>query len=69
MALANCEKKMKTIAERTIGTWLADIQSGRIRLPRFQRDYVWKRKHVAGLLKTLIIDKDIPIGALLVLEN
>ena len=60
---------MKTLDERTIGNWLADIQSGRLRLPRFQRDYVWRPCHVAGLLKTLIVDNDIPIGVLLVLET
>jgi hypothetical protein len=38
----------------------ADIDSGRIKIPKFQRDFVWSKKQTAGLLDSLI--KGFPIG-------
>ena len=69
MALANREKKMTTLEKRTIGSWLTAIQDGILRLPRFQREYVWKTAHVEKLLETLIIRGNIPIGVFLILET
>ena len=63
------KKETKIIHERTIGSWLNAIQAGTLRLPRFQREYVWKPTNAVKLLETLIIKGHIPIGVFLVLET
>lgn len=39
---------------------LSDIEQGRIKIPQFQRDFVWERKDVASLMDSII--KGYPIG-------
>ena len=38
----------------------ADIDTGRIKIPRFQRDFVWSKDQTAGLIDSII--KGYPIG-------
>lgn len=41
-------------------TLLADIEKGRIKIPQFQRDYVWSKERAAGLIDSIL--KGYPIG-------
>ena len=60
---------MKANNDRSIGDWLHAVKKGALRLPRFQREYVWKPTNTEKLLETIIIKRNIPIGVLLVLET
>lgn len=51
----------------TLRELLADIHSGHLQLPEFQRDYVWDEGDVCSLLES--IAKGFPVGALLTLER
>ncbi len=46
---------------------LAKVGDGRLQLPDFQRDYVWKDSDVRSLIAS--IAKGFPVGALLTLET
>lgn len=46
---------------------LADVHSGKLQLPEFQRDYVWNEGDVRSLIES--IAKGFPVGALLTLER
>lgn len=52
--------------DRTLGTWYVQIQSGALKLPRFQRFEAWDRTRVAGFLNTII--QNLPVGVTLLLE-
>lgn len=52
--------------DRSLGTWYAQIQSGAIKLPRFQRFEAWDRGRVVGFLNTII--QNLPVGVTLLLE-
>ncbi|MFA0181323.1 DUF262 domain-containing protein [Vibrio cyclitrophicus] len=41
-------------------TLLADIEKGLIKIPQFQRDYVWSKERAAGLIDSIL--KGYPIG-------
>ena len=41
-------------------TLLADIEKGLIKIPQFQRDYVWSKERAAGLIDSIL--KGCPIG-------
>ena len=56
--------KRPTLPMDPIANILADIDSGRIALPAFQRGYVWKRHQVRGLFDSLY--RGHPVGGLLV---
>ncbi len=58
--------KMTEYESRTIYEWLMKIHQGKIALPSFQRDYVWKPAQVSELLKALL--KDRPVGAFLTMS-
>lgn len=50
------------VGDANLGTVIADISSGRIRIPRFQRDFVWGKSKVLGLLDSML--KGYPIGSI-----
>lgn len=52
--------------DRTLGIWYVQIQSGTLKLPRFQRFEAWDRWRVAGFLNTVI--QNLPVGVSLLLE-
>lgn len=52
--------------DRTLGTWYVQIQSGTLKLPRFQRFEAWDRARVAGFLNTVI--QNLPVGVTLLLQ-
>lgn len=52
--------------DRSLGTWYAQIESGVIKLPRFQRFEAWDRGRIMGFLNTII--QNLPVGVTLLLE-
>src|SRR6266498_2515246 len=46
---------------------LGEVASGRLRVPRFQRPFVWRPEQMADLFDS--IDRGFPIGSLLVWET
>ena len=44
-----------------------DVSTGRLKIPQFQRDFVWELKRSAELLDSVI--KGYPIGTFIFLEN
>jgi len=52
--------------DRALGTWYVQIQSGTVKLPRFQRFEAWDRWRVAGFLNTVI--QNLPVGVTLLLQ-
>ncbi|WP_395714649.1 DUF262 domain-containing protein [Reyranella sp.] len=52
--------------DRNIESWFQRIQTGQVRLPRFQRREAWDEENVAGLLDAVL--RGLPIGSTLVLE-
>lgn len=52
--------------DRTLGTWYVQVQSGTLKLPRFQRFEAWDRARVAGFLNTVI--QNLPVGVTLLLQ-
>ncbi|MDN2584340.1 DUF262 domain-containing protein [Aquibium sp. ELW1220] len=51
---------------RELGNWYQKIESGQLRLPRFQRPESWERSNVVSVIDSIV--RGLPIGALLVLE-
>lgn len=52
--------------DRALGTWYVQIQSGTVKLPRFQRFEAWDRSRVAGFLNTVV--QNLPVGVTLLLQ-
>lgn len=52
--------------DRALGTWYVQIQSGAVKLPRFQRFEAWDRSRVAGFLNTVV--QNLPVGVTLLLQ-
>ena len=52
--------------DRSLGDWYIQIQSGTLKLPRFQRFEAWDRGRVAGFLNTII--QNLPVGVTLLLQ-
>lgn len=52
--------------DRSLGHWYMLIQSGHLKLPRFQRMEAWDRGRVKGFLNTII--QNLPVGVTLLLE-
>lgn len=52
--------------DRTLGTWYSRIESGAIKLPRFQRMEAWDRGRIGSFLNTIL--HNLPVGAALILE-
>lgn len=52
---------------RTLKSILNDIESGKIVLPYFQREYFWSKEKVLGLLES--IKNNYPIGVIYLVEN
>ncbi len=50
-----------------IPAWMGYIQQGLLRLPVFQRSFVWPARHAHSLVETILQNRT--IGTLLVLEN
>ncbi len=51
---------------RGLPEWFARIQTGQVRLPRFQRFEAWGHDKVAGLIESVL--RGLPAGATLILE-
>jgi hypothetical protein len=52
--------------DRHLGAWYVQIESGTLKLPRFQRFEAWDRWRVAGFLNTVI--QNLPVGVTLLLQ-
>lgn len=52
--------------DRQISVWFQKIQSGEIKLPRFQRHQAWDKNRVCSLLDT--VTKNLPLGVTLLLN-
>ena len=52
--------------DRRIIQWLDEIENGRIRLPVFQRGFVWASRHAELLFESIL--RDMPAGAALILK-
>lgn len=52
--------------DRSLGHWYTLIQSGQLKLPRFQRMEAWDRGRVTGFLNTIV--QNLPVGVTLLLE-
>ena len=48
------------VSQKFLGTLMSDISQGSIRIPRFQREFVWKRSDILKLLDSML--KEFPIG-------
>ena len=48
---------------RTFNTILSDIEKGQIKIPQFQREFVWELKKCASLMDSIV--KGYPIGTLI----
>lgn len=55
------EPKIK-VGPEALGTLIADIGKGRIRVPRFQREFVWERSRILKLLDSMF--EEYPIGTI-----
>lgn len=52
--------------DRKLSDWYQRIESGQLRLPRFQRFEAWDRGRICGFLNTVI--QNLPVGVTLLLE-
>ena len=59
------QQKLK-VTQESLGSLLNDISKGYIRIPRFQREYVWKRKDIVHLLDSM--SQEYPIGTIFLWE-
>ncbi len=50
------------VSGKQLGTLMADIQHGRIRVPRFQREFVWERSRILKLFDSMLVEY--PIGTI-----
>ena len=50
------------VSGKQLGTLMSDIQQGRIRVPRFQREFVWERSRILKLLDSMV--EEYPIGTI-----
>ena len=50
------------VSGKQLGTLMADIQHGRLRVPRFQREFVWERSRILKLLDSMLVEY--PIGTI-----
>ncbi|MCJ8274443.1 MAG: DUF262 domain-containing protein, partial [Psychrosphaera sp.] len=55
-----------TTQDRRISEWFQKIQSGEMKLPRFQRHQAWDRNRICSLLDTIL--KNWPLGVTLLLD-
>ena len=49
------------------GNLLSDIETGRVKVPQFQRKFVWSREDTAGLIDSIL--KGYPIGTFIIWET
>ena len=50
------------VSERKLATIMTDMKEGRIRIPRFQREFVWERSRINALLDSMYAEY--PIGTI-----
>jgi hypothetical protein len=53
-------------SDRSLGGWYSRVESGVIKLPRFQRMEAWDRNRIGSFLNTII--HNLPVGVALILE-
>jgi len=56
------EQKLNIISDWTLQKLINELQSGNIKIPRFQRDYIWEKSKVVKLLNSIY--NQYPIGSL-----
>ena len=56
------EQKLNIIGDWTLQRLLDQLQAGNIKIPRFQRDYIWEKSKVVKLLNSIY--NQYPIGSL-----
>ena len=56
------EQKISIISDWTLQRLLTELQLGNIKIPRFQRDYIWEKSKVVKLLNSIY--NQYPIGSL-----
>ncbi len=54
------------IKQRSLGNLLEAIKNGKIQLPDFQREWVWKDEHIRSLIAS--VSQSFPIGVIMALE-
>lgn len=54
------EQSIKILTNWTIEKLVAELESGHIKIPRFQRDYIWEKTKVTALLNSIYLKY--PIG-------
>jgi len=52
--------------KRSLQEFLRDVQTGKLKLPDFQRGWVWDDSHILGLLAS--VAQSFPIGAVMLLQ-
>lgn len=55
------EESKIEVKSKTLNTVLSEMERGILRVPRFQRDYVWERTRIAKLFDSIY--KEMPIGS------
>ncbi len=53
--------------KRSLQEFLRDVHGGKLKLPDFQRGWVWDDSHILGLLTS--IAQSFPIGAVMLLQS
>ena len=54
------EQSIRILTNWTIEKLIAELESGHIKIPRFQRDYIWEKTKVTALLNSIYLKY--PIG-------
>jgi uncharacterized protein with ParB-like and HNH nuclease domain len=57
---SQAERKIE-VKPSTLANLVADVATGRYRIPQFQRDYVWNRAKVRALFDSIY--QEFPIGS------
>jgi hypothetical protein len=55
------------VDQASLARLMADMREGRLRVPRFQRNFVWERKRIQELLDSMY--KEYPIGTIFLWEG
>ena len=55
--------KIKVEPGLSLGAIMKDVEGGKLRIPRFQREFVWVLKKCASLMDSIV--KGYPIGTLI----
>lgn len=56
------EAEKITVSRQSLARLMLDMEQGKLRVPRFQREFVWERKRIQELLDSMY--KEFPIGTI-----